>query len=162
MIVAGVSAIDLREARSIWNTSGSARLSILVTFLATLVLSVPVAVGVGVLLTIFLYVVSSAGDVKVRALAESGDGQITEGDPPARLASNAITLLNVYGSLFFAGARTLSETLPSPTGATRPVVVLRLRGHTSVGATLIEVLDDYADQLEDVGGRLYLSGVDQG
>jgi SulP family sulfate permease len=31
-----------------------------------------------------------------------------------------------------------------------------------VGATLIEVLDDYADQLEYVGGRLYLSGVDQG
>lgn len=30
-----------------------------------------------------------------------------------------------------------------------------------MGATLIEVLDDYADDLADVGGRLYLSGVDE-
>ena len=71
-----------------------------------------------------------------------------------------MTVLDVYGSLFFAGARTLGEALPSPEGATRPVVVLRLRGRTRVGATLIEVLDDYADALAEVGGRLYLSGVD--
>ena len=45
MIMAGISAINLREARSIWNTGGAARWSILVTFIATLVLSVPVAVG---------------------------------------------------------------------------------------------------------------------
>ena len=31
---------------------------------------------------------------------------------------------------------------------------------TRVGATLIEVLDDYADALAEAGGRLYLSGVD--
>ena len=70
-----------------------------------------------------------------------------------------MTVLDVNGSLFFAGARTLQEALPSPVGATRPVVVLRLRGYTHVGATLIEVLDDYADDLAEVGGRLYLSGV---
>ena len=51
--------------------------------------------------------------------------------------------------------------MPSPEGAKRPVVILRLRGRTRVGATLIEVLDDYADELAEVGGRLYLSGVDE-
>ena len=40
------------------------------------------------------------------------------------------------------------------------MVILRLRGYTRVGATLVEVLDDYADALAEVGGRLYLSGVD--
>lgn len=161
MIVAGVSAIDAREARSIWNTGGSARWSILATFLATLVLSVPVAVGAGVLLTLVLYLASSASDVRVRALSPSGDGRFSEGDPPARLPSNAVTVLEVYGSLFFAGARTLGEKLPRPEGATRPVVVLRLRGRTRMGATLIEMLDNYADDLAEVGGRLYLSGVDK-
>ncbi len=38
-------------------------------------------------------------------------------------------------------------------------MILRLRGYTRVGATLIEVLDDYADDLAESGGRLYLSGV---
>lgn len=49
--------------------------------------------------------------------------------------------------------------LPDPQGADRPVVVLRLRGRTQVGATLVEVLSVYADELARAGGRLYLSGV---
>ena len=161
MIMAGASAIDLREARSIWNTGGAARWSILVTFLATLVLSVPQAVAVGVLLTIVLYLRSSASDVTVRELIRLDDGRVAESEPPARLPSNAVTVLDVNGSLFFAGARTLQEALPSPDGATRPVVIMRVRGYTNVGATLIEVLDSYADKLAEVGGRLYLSGVDE-
>jgi SulP family sulfate permease len=159
MILAGISAIDLREARSIWNTGGAARWSILVTFLATLVLSVPLAVAAGVVLTIVLYLRSSASDVTVRELIRLDDGRIAESEPPARLPSNDVTVLDVNGSLFFAGARTLLEALPSPADATRPVVILRLRGYTNVGATLIDVLDTYADALAEVGGRLYLSGV---
>lgn len=159
MIVAGVSAIDRKEARSIWNTGGAARWSILVTFIATLLLSVPIAVAVGVGLAIVLYLASSASDVKVQALVPTGDGRFVESDPPERLPSNEVTVLHVYGSLFFGGARTLEDILPSPEGATRPAVILRVRGRDRVGATLIETLDEYADELAEVGGRLYLSGV---
>ena len=59
-------------------------------------------------------------------------------------------MLDVYGSLFFAGARTLEANLPSTAGASRPVVVLRLRGRTRVGATLIDALDEYARDLSRV------------
>jgi SulP family sulfate permease len=159
MILAGLSAVDVREARSIWRTGGAARWSIVVTFLATLVLSIPLAVSVGVALSIVLYVASSASDVAVRALVRRNDGRFAEAEPPTRLPSEEVTVLDVYGSLFFAGAQTLREALPSAVGATRPAVVLRLRGRTRVGSTLIDVLDDYADDLRAVGGRLYLSGV---
>ncbi|WP_242352072.1 SulP family inorganic anion transporter [Anaeromyxobacter sp. SG64] len=159
MIIAGLGALDLREARSIWATGGAARWAIAVTFAATLVLSVPVAVGVGVVLSIMMHL-ASASDVTVRALVRLPDGRFAEEKPPPRLPSEAVTVLHTQGSLFFAGARRLEESLPSPVGAVRPVVVLRLRGRTRVGATLIEVLDSYADELEAVGGRLYLSGVE--
>lgn len=159
MIVAGFAALDLREARSIWNTGGAARWAIVVTFAATLVLSIPMAVGVGVLLSVVLHLASES-DVVVRALVKLPDGRVSEAPPPARLPSGAVTVLHARGSLFFAGARKLAEVLPSPAGASRPVVVLRLRGRTRVGATLIDVLDDYADALQAVGGRLYLSGVE--
>ena len=43
--------------------------------------------------------------------------------------------------------------------ASRPVVVLRLRGLTSTGATLLDVLSDYASELASKGGRLYLTGL---
>lgn len=159
MILAGLSAIDVREARSIWRTGRTARWTILTTFVATLLLSIPMAVGIGVGLSILLYVASSAGDVSVRALVRREDGALAETAPPARLPGDSVTVLDVYGSLFFAGAQTLRESLPDPKGASRPVVVLRLRGRTRVGATLIEVLDEYAEDLREAGGRLYLSGV---
>lgn len=161
MIIAGLSALDFAEARSIWETGGAARWSILATFTATLILSVPVAVAVGVGLSIVLTMASAASDVKVYEVIRLGDGRFAQSDPPARLPSDDVTVLEVVGSLFFAGARTLGEALPSPVGATRPAVVLRLRGRTNVGSTLIEVIDDYADDLAEVGGRLYLSGVDE-
>ncbi len=160
MIMSGISALDYREARSIWNTGGAARLAIVVTFVATLLLSIPQAVAAGVLLTTVLYVSSSATDVRVRALVPLGDGRFAEADPPAKLPSHAITVLNVYGSLFFAGARTLEESLPDPNGAQRPAVVLRLRGRVRMGATLIDVLSDYAEDLAEADGRLYLTGVE--
>jgi SulP family sulfate permease len=97
----------------------------------------------------------------VRELLRLDDGRIAESEPPAELVSDKVTVLDVDGSLFFAGARTLADALPSPANATRPVVILRLRGYTSVGATLIEVLDNYADALAEVGGRIYLSGVNK-
>jgi SulP family sulfate permease len=76
------------------------------------------------------------------------------------LESNHVTVLDVYGSLFYAGARTLQARLPDPAGAAAPVVVLRLRGRTSLGVTFIVVVTDYAESLARVGGRLYLSGLD--
>ncbi len=161
MIMSGIGALDFREARSIWNTGGSARLAIVVTFAATLFLSIPIAVGAGVLLTIVLYLFSSASDVSVRALAPVGNGRVAEQAPPPRLEHDTILVLDVYGSLFFAGARTLADSLPSADGAERAAVVLRLRGRSSVGATLIDVLADYAQSLAEVGGRLYLAGVSE-
>ena len=80
---------------------------------------------------------------------------------PSSLASEAVTVLNLYGSLFYAGARTLENDLPRPGNADKPVVVLRIRGESVIGATAFSVLSAYAEDLSKRGGRLYLSGVDK-
>jgi sulfate permease, SulP family len=72
-----------------------------------------------------------------------------------------VTVLDVYGHLFYAGARTLARFLPNPGDAENPVVILRLRGRTTVGATLIDELSAYADQLAEAKGRLYLTGLSE-
>ena len=79
--------------------------------------------------------------------------------PPRHLPGGAVTVLDVYGELFYAGARTFERLLPAARAADRPAVVLRLRGRRALDATLIDVLGRYADQLEQVNGRLYLTGV---
>jgi SulP family sulfate permease len=71
-----------------------------------------------------------------------------------------VTLIDVYGSLHYAGARTLQHHLPDPSGTEGPAVVLRMRGRSILGATFFTVLAGYAEQLKAVGGRLYVSGLD--
>jgi SulP family sulfate permease len=161
LMVASARTIKPREVRALWITGWPARMAAAVTFGATLLLPIEVAVGLGVVLSILLFVYNSSGDVTVVQLIERDDGRFEEHMPPKKLASNEVTVLDVYGHLFFAGARTLARELPLPNDAERPVVVLRLRGRTDPKATLIDVLSNYADRLEDADGRLYLSGLSE-
>jgi SulP family sulfate permease len=161
MIMAGISALQPAEIRSVWRTGFNALLPMLVTFVSTLVLSIPAAVGIGVLLTLLLFILTSAHDVTVRVMMRGPDGLVREFDPPSHLTSNATTVINVYGSLFFAGARKFEEQLPDPKGSVRPAVIIRLRGRQNLGATLIDVLDNYSDELERVGGRLFLADISE-
>jgi SulP family sulfate permease len=40
-------------------------------------------------------------------------------------------------------------------------VILRLRGRSTVGATLIDELSSYGEQLAEMNGRLYLTGLSE-
>jgi sulfate permease, SulP family len=80
-----------------------------------------------------------AMDLTVVELIPRPDGRFEERDAPATLPSHRSTLLDVYGSLYYAGARTLQARLPDPAGSESPVVVLRLRHRTTLGATFLVV-----------------------
>lgn len=99
-------------------------------------------------------------DLQVVELIPLDDGRAAEAPPPGKLASHSITILNVYGSLLYAGSRTLQAKLPDPSTSQSAALVLRLRKRTSLGATFIKVISDYAAQVAAGGGRVYLSGLD--
>jgi SulP family sulfate permease len=161
LILASVSTIKPVEALSIWKTGWSSRLAVVATFLSTLLLPIQAAVGFGVVLSALLYINESSTDISVVELVKRDDGLIEERKSPKQLPSGKVTVLDVYGHLFYAGARTLERLLPKPDGAQSAVVILRLRGRNTVGATLLEVLSNYADKLQQVGGRLYLTGMSE-
>ncbi|MDO3649871.1 SulP family inorganic anion transporter [Nocardia mangyaensis] len=159
LIVAAVGSMNTGRVLAIWSSGTISWAALGVTFVATLLLPVTAAVGVGVGISLLLQLNQDAMDLKVVRLRVL-DGHLVEATAPRRLADDEIVILDVYGSLFYAGARTLQTQLPDPTGTRDPVVILRLRGRTSVSATFLHVITDYARQLDAVGGRLYLSGVD--
>jgi SulP family sulfate permease len=160
LIFAAANAIRFHEGLSIWHTGWASRVAILVTFGATLFLPIQVAIGIGALLSALLHTYSASGDISLVELIERDDGRVESRPPPAHLPSDTVTVLGVDGSLFYAGAWTLERLLPSPEGAQRPVVVLRLRGHMRVGATFVDLVARYAKQIDAAAGRLYLAGVD--
>lgn len=55
-------------------------------------------------------------------LVRHDDGRIEERTPPRQLPGGAITVLDVYGQLFYAGARTFERLLPTARGSARPAV----------------------------------------
>lgn len=159
LILAGWASIKPREVVAVWYTGWPSRLAAATTFLATLFLPIQAAVALGVVLAALLYVNESSTDISVVELVERPDGQFEERTPSAELRGDTATILDVYGQLFFAGARTLDQLLPRPGAARNPIVILRLRGRTILGATLVDVLSRYAEELRRAGGRLYLTGL---
>lgn len=159
LIYASARTIKLTSILSIWEIGWPSILAGGTTFVSMLFLPIQAAVGLGAVLSALLYVYESANDISVVQLTKRPDGLIEERKPPKRLTSNEVTVLDIYGPLFYAGARTLEDLLPKPEGAESPVVVLRLRGRKTVGATLVDVLAAYAEGLRDVNGRLYLTGI---
>lgn len=161
LIVAGASSLKPSELAALHNAGWASVLAGATTYLATLFLPIQVAVGLGVVLSSVLFLSRSGSEMTIVRLIRHDDGRIEEGDAPRHLPSGAVTVLDAYGDLFYAGARMLERLLPSAREADRPVVVLRLRGRPKLGATLIDVLDWYAGQLQQANGRLYLSGVSE-
>jgi SulP family sulfate permease len=68
-------------------------------------------------------------------------------------------VLYIYGNLFYAAADVFEKSLPAVEAARRAVVILLLRGYDDVGATVIGVLQRYAESLQANDGKLILAGV---
>lgn len=160
MVFAGAASIKPKDVVSVFRTGWMPIVGFMTTLVVSLVASVPLAVVTGVALAIVLNMVRASNNVHARWLTTDEQGRTVEQDPPEALASNDVIVLSVHGNLFFAGAKELEENLPRVAGSDNAVLVLRIRGQQHVGATLIDVLNRYARDLEDAGGRLYLSGVD--
>jgi SulP family sulfate permease len=160
LIVAAIGSLRVGQIQSILRTSPNSQIALITTFVATLFLPIPAAVGVGVVLSLMLQLNQEAIDLRVVEWVPRPDGDFEEMPAPTSLTSHHVTILHAYGSLFYAGARTLQARLPEVGDAVEPVVVIRLRGRVGLGATAFKVLADYAGRLGAVEGRLYLSGVD--
>jgi SulP family sulfate permease len=160
LILAAVGSFRSGSVRAILRTGRVSQIAVIATFVATLFLPVAAAVGAGLVISLLMQMNREAQDLRIVQLIPQPDGRFTEHPAPRTLASREVVLLDVYGSLFYAGARTLQAHLPDPAHAQHPAVVLRLRGRVTLGATSFAVLADYAERLAAVGGCFSLSGVD--
>jgi len=118
------------------------------------------AVLVGVAFSILMHVAHQANKVVITQWVPMPGGFPLEQPAPHTLPSHRLTLLHVYGSLFFAAAKNLEQMLPSADDADRAAVALALRGRSEIGSTFIGVLRRYAEALHARNSRLMLVGVD--
>jgi SulP family sulfate permease len=165
LVLAGLQLLlsKLDGARDVWLTGWTPRLIMVATLIATLLLPVQQAVLLGVALSVLAYLYKSSLDVEVKELVlEPGGLGAREQAVPATLPPNAITILNVYGSVFYASADTLQQLLPSTQTAERSAVILSLRGRRDVGSTFLKLLERYALDLTAHHSKLILTGISPG
>lgn len=160
LVFFGLRSFQPGQVSVIWRTGPTSQVAIMTTLTATLLLPVAAAVGIGVAVSLLLQLNRDAMDLQVVELIPLEDGRAAEAAPPRKLPSRRVTILNVYGSLLYAGSRTLQAKLPDPSAAQSAALVLRLRRYTSLGATFIKVISDYAAHVAAGGGRVYLSGLE--
>ena len=161
LIVAGFQGLRIPSAVTIWKTSKFSSAAMVLTFLATLLVPLHLAVLLGVAFSLLLHVFRESNKIKVTQLVLVPGGLPVERPAPKKLPSDALTLLYLQGSLFFASARSVEEMLPGVEGTRRAAVALLLRGKAEMGSTFIAVLRRYAEALRACDGRLMLVGVEK-
>jgi SulP family sulfate permease len=117
------------------------------------------AVFLGVAISILLVVLQQSNALRIVEWDVQGSGWPVEKPVPEHLESNRVTVLYIYGNLFFAAADTFEKSLPAVEDARRAAVILLLRGYDDIGATVIGVLRRYIESLQANDGRLILAGV---
>jgi SulP family sulfate permease len=160
LIVAGFQGLRVPQAVIAWKTGRISRAVMFVTFAATLVVPLQFAVLFGMALSIVLHVFRQSNKVVVTQWVLQPQGFPLEQPPPAKLPSHRLTVLHVYGSLFFAAARSMEELLPQVGNATHAVVAINLRGKSEIGSTFMTVLQHYSESLRNRQSKLMLVGVD--
>jgi SulP family sulfate permease len=157
LMLIGYRTIKPADLRSVWRTGAVQKAVLVVTFALTMIIPLQYAVLVGVGLSVILYVVRQSNQITVRRRQYDRDGHLVETDPPALLPANEVVVLQPYGSLFFAAAPVFEALLPVAAETSRhSVVILRLRGRSDLGSTVMDVLRHYATALAEVDSRLVI------
>lgn len=162
LILAGIQSLKREEIADVWATGWASRAVMLTTLALTLIVPLQYAVLGGVVLSVIVFLVSASNEVRLVQFVFNPDGTIAEQPAPKELPNHAVTILQIYGSLFFAGASQLQEELPSVQNSDRPVVILRLRPYSEISSTFINVIEDYAGRIKARNGKLILTGVGPG
>jgi SulP family sulfate permease len=160
LIVVGFRTLKPAQVEMVWKTGMVQQAVMVVTFLFCLLIPLQYAVLVGVALSVLLFVIQQSNQVTVKAWQwEPGELPI-EHDAPEVVPPNEVTLLQHYGSVFFATAPLIEKELPDVTDDTHnAVVVLGLRGVEDLGSTFLRILERYALDLREHNSRLMLAGV---
>lgn len=156
--------IDRHHIAQIFRTSRAESAVLIVTFLATLLVELELAILAGVLLSLVLYLNRTAHPnivVRVPDPASPSRKFITD---PALPECPQLRIIRVDGSLFFGAVNAFQETLRSfeADSPDRRHLVIVMSGVNFIDVAGAEALVQEAERHKDLGGGLYLIRVKDG
>ena len=157
----GIMVKEGRELSVSWKVNKVATAAAIVTIIVGVFEDLTVAIFAGVILSLLLYTFASLKEVKIVELVRRDDGHWETKPAPESLTSNEITVMQIYGNLYFADVYSSDELLPSYEESTNAVLIYSLRGRESIDLTTIDYILKLAHKYRESGNRLMLCGVEK-
>lgn len=153
------SLFQPRNLRICLHATRSDAITVVVTFVSTLLMPLYIAIFVGVATSIVLFLRKAARPMLVE-YEFTPEGALTEKEAARRRENPAISIVHVEGELFF-GAAELFRTQIQRT-ATDPslrIIILRMKNARHLDATSVMALEELVDFLRSHGRDLIISGL---
>ncbi|WP_280829230.1 solute carrier family 23 protein [Mycobacterium sp. OTB74] len=143
----------------VFRTAPLSAVAMLLTFAATTELPLHQAILIGAVTSLVLYCVKASRSAQLICL-EHGEGGWSVVRVPDQLPDNRVTVLGYAGVGLFAEVPRIDQEWPRVAGSEHAVVVLSLRALPDVPSSkVILVLNRWADQVREAGGRMLIAGV---
>ncbi|MGB6680688.1 MAG: SulP family inorganic anion transporter, partial [Candidatus Bathyarchaeia archaeon] len=159
LIYVGFEAINEQRFLRGWQTHMIGRIAMILTFALTLTINIINAFMWGILISLALYIYKSSLDFHVKELVQVEDGHFKEQETPKEFPSNKVTVLNFYGSQYFASIETMEKKLPSTKDVKNAVIIFVDRDIEETNNTFISWLQRYNKKLQASGSRLILAEI---
>lgn len=158
LLVIALGLIDLRYFRRVIRTSRADAAVFIITFLATLLVPLQYAVFIGIFLSLALFL-RQVSRLHMEEVVPAEGGVFVERPVREREGSPSVRFCQIEGDLFFGLADELEDKLSRLVHGDAGAVILRLKRTHSMDATVLNVLEQFAVQLQRRGGHLILCGV---
>ncbi|HOU38000.1 MAG TPA: SulP family inorganic anion transporter [Treponemataceae bacterium] len=161
LMVVAYNMSELRLFTRMFKNPKSDVAVMLATFLLTVFLDLTVAIGIGVLLAVFLFMRRVSEATTMQYLSRYSSDESTAEDGVQEILSSIpddIQVFEVNGPFFFGVADRFKDTIASLDKKPR-VMILRMRKVLSIDATAIRAIESIYTRTQRDGTRLILSGV---
>lgn len=162
LFVIAYGLVDWRAFRRMIHTSRADTIVCAGTFVATLFAPLQYAVFLGVILNLALYL-RRASRLHISQIQQSGAGRMVEQPVESELVGDDelhdVVFLSLEGDLFFAVADELQDRLSETANGGARVAILRLKRTHMIDATVLGVLEMFAQTMKERGKHVILCGL---
>ena len=161
VVLSATRIVNWNHVRLTWNSRGSSRWVMVVTFLATMIFPLQIAIfmGIGISLIFYLY---ESSQLQVGYISYEKDGAFYENeDLRFWQEDKPIVIMSIEGPLHFAAVDVFEKHLDNALEAGAQVVIIRLRSAQIVASTALAVLAAEIRHAQMMDAHIVLCGLDQ-
>jgi SulP family sulfate permease len=159
VVVSALGLLDYRHLRLTWQSRATNRVVLSVTFIATLLLPLHLAVFVGTLLSIGVYLQESSS-IRLSYLTLNEQGAFVEHSLEEGIGERpSIALINLEGVLYFAAADDLESKLDAVLRTRPKVMILRVRRLRLLVGSGVAAWQSIFNRARQLGTTVLICGV---